>query len=424
MNRIKGILSSDFFKATLLLTSGTVIAQAISYLLMPIITRLFTPEDFGEFGLLMRIVGLIAVFGAGSYEFALPLPKRKEHAFHLFRFTLKILCFTVGLTFLLGICYWLFFSTTQRTLFYVIFITVIAGGTIFINIGRHWSIRNKAFKRISSATLLTSGGTNLGRLFTGFAGMGFYGLSIAAFIGLLLGGLLYFKNIRYIRKSKIYSPSSIREKVMLKTYQSFPKIDLPNNIIDTMLQLAIAICLMQFLDVANYGSFDHAFRMLRIPLLLIGASIGQVLYHRLAEDYAHQTPIYPLVLKITALLSLSSIPFSIIYFWGGPIFAFVFGGQWLQSGEIAAVIVPWLFANFIASTLSIVPAIIEELKWYFWLNLAIALLQLICFIFLPQIVTILQISTLTFFSMISWLLFILLFISTIWLLQIVKRKSA
>ncbi|WP_205677775.1 hypothetical protein [Brumimicrobium salinarum] len=53
----------------------------MSYILMPFITRLYTPEDFGEFGLIMRIVAFLAVVGAGRYEFAIPLPKKMSMLF-------------------------------------------------------------------------------------------------------------------------------------------------------------------------------------------------------------------------------------------------------------------------------------------------------------------------------------------------------
>src|SRR5690554_7483720 len=99
-------IKSELLKSALVLSSGTILAQGISYVLMPFITRLYTPEDFGEFGMIMRIVAFLAVVGAGRYEFAIPLPKKDEHAFHIYRLTLRILVWTVSLSLIAGIVFW------------------------------------------------------------------------------------------------------------------------------------------------------------------------------------------------------------------------------------------------------------------------------------------------------------------------------
>ena len=86
----KRISSSDFLKSLAVLITGTIIAQSIGYLLAPIITRLYTPEEMGEFAIFQRIVVLIATLATARYEFSLPLPKKDKHAFELFRFSIKI----------------------------------------------------------------------------------------------------------------------------------------------------------------------------------------------------------------------------------------------------------------------------------------------------------------------------------------------
>src|SRR5690554_7302010 len=141
-------IKSDLVKSALVLSSGTVLAQAISYLLTPFITRLYSPEDFGIFGIMMRIVAFLAVVGAARYEYAIPLPKKNAHAFHLYRLSLRILVWTVALTLVGGLVFWVFKDNSNRMLFYIVLIAAITGFTVFINIGRHWAIRMKWFKNI------------------------------------------------------------------------------------------------------------------------------------------------------------------------------------------------------------------------------------------------------------------------------------
>lgn len=418
--RSKINLKSDLIKSALVLSSGTVLAQGISYLLTPFITRLYSPEDFGEFGIIMRIVALLAVIGAARYEYAIPLPKKNEHAFHIYRLSLRILMWTVGLMMLAGGIYWLFKSETDNLLFYIVLISAITGFTVFISIGRHWAIRMKWFKNITISTLLTSATTNTAKLLAGIAGMGVMGLAISTLLGVIVGSLVYVVDAFGIYKIN-NKKANLRRKVVAKQYNEFPKVNLPHSLIDASRELLIAFFLTLYLSTAMFGSYDHSFRMLKIPLLLVGVAIGQVLYNRISADFARRKKIYPLLRRSVIILTLIGIlPFLVIYIWGGPIFEFVFGAEWRTSGEIAAVLSPWLMANFVASSISMVPAIIGKLKWFFWIGIATTIIQLSSFALFPDIMEWLNISEIGMFELISWIMFVLFWGVTLWLMKIVK----
>lgn len=415
---------STFIRSVAMLTSGTVLAQGLSYLLMPVITRLFTPEDFGEFGVLMKVVGFVAVIGAASYEYAIPLPKDHKDAFHLYRLSLRILVRVILVTFLVGILYWLFAGQSASLLFYVIMIGLIGGATIFFSIGRFWSIRTEKFKQISLSSILNSGVNNVARLLTGLAGMGMVGLTISTFVGLLIGSVFYMRDGMKLLKTHSISVSKRKEGVLAKRYQAFPKVDLPHNLINTIRELLVAFFLLYYFDTAMYGSFDHSFRMLKIPLLLVGASIGQVLYSRLSKKFANKEKIHPELTKVIRLLIVGGIiPFTLIFCWGAPLFTFVFGNEWTLSGEIAAAIAPWLFANFIASTISIIPAIIGELKWFFWVSLVTTIIQIGCFAAYPLLSNYFEGDFIAVLRFISWMMFVQFFATTFWMLKKVKQHE-
>ena len=58
INKLKS--KSEFTKNVLTLMTGTTIAQAIPIAISPILTRIYTPEDFGVFALYIAIVSFIA----------------------------------------------------------------------------------------------------------------------------------------------------------------------------------------------------------------------------------------------------------------------------------------------------------------------------------------------------------------------------
>ena len=65
---------SEFSKNVLTLMTGTTIAQAIPIAISPILTRIYSPEDFGVFVLYTAIVSLVTAISTGKYELAIMLP--------------------------------------------------------------------------------------------------------------------------------------------------------------------------------------------------------------------------------------------------------------------------------------------------------------------------------------------------------------
>ena len=60
-------IKSDFIKNILELATGTSIAQFIPILISPILTRIYTPEDFGLFALFIAITVMFGSIANGKY---------------------------------------------------------------------------------------------------------------------------------------------------------------------------------------------------------------------------------------------------------------------------------------------------------------------------------------------------------------------
>ena len=74
---------SEFFRNVLTLITGTTIAQAIPIAISPILTRIYTPDDFGVVALFVAISTIFGSLANGSYELAIILPKKDEDAVNL-----------------------------------------------------------------------------------------------------------------------------------------------------------------------------------------------------------------------------------------------------------------------------------------------------------------------------------------------------
>ena len=80
MPRLAARLPSDMpaplLRATLTLMAGGALAQALPLLLGPLLTRLYSPTQFGLYHLFAAVAANVAVVACARYEHALPLAQR------------------------------------------------------------------------------------------------------------------------------------------------------------------------------------------------------------------------------------------------------------------------------------------------------------------------------------------------------------
>jgi O-antigen/teichoic acid export membrane protein len=64
--------------------TGTAIAQAIPIGISPILTRIYTPDNFGVFAIFFSITTIFGTIASARYELAVMLPEREEDAINIF----------------------------------------------------------------------------------------------------------------------------------------------------------------------------------------------------------------------------------------------------------------------------------------------------------------------------------------------------
>ena len=376
-------IKSEFIRSIVVLTSGTALSQVINLAITPVLTRIYTPEEMGDFGLYIRLVGFLSVFATLRYELAIPLPASDRDAFAIKRFSLRLSVVLLASVGLLGVA---FLLLGDYTWFFIgLYAVSILGSyaVVFFNVGQNWAIRVGDFKLISLAKVLNTGAGGGFKWFLGVLGFGSWGMILGAFIGQVFAGAGF---IRKYFKIKIGKPnySRMRNKVLIRRYKDFPLVSFPHAAIDVARDLILAFYIAALFSKSTFGYFNHSMIMLRIPLVLIGVSIGQVFFNRCSKMVNEGQDIHGLLKKTLVQLSLLSVvPFTVIYFFGEDLFSLVFGEEWGVSGRYAEIMCFWLGMNFINSPLSTIPMIINRQKEYFLLGLGATLIQILGFLVLP-----------------------------------------
>lgn len=373
-------------RSVVVLMTGTVMAQAISYLISPILTRIYSTEEMGDLGVYMRAVGFISALATARYELSLPLPKNDTHSYLLYRLSLRIAGYILIACTIIGVIY---IFTQPYDVNQLLFVSITLISSLFmvlINLGTNWSIRMKHFKKISYSKISNSFVSNGLRWGFGALGMGSFGLLLASLIGYVVSSVSFIRELFQLKKFNARLVSKKKTYALSKEYKQFPLVSLPHVLIDLGRDLLVATLIIAFFSKDIFGSFNHSYTILRLPLVVIGTSIGQVFFNKCSEMVNRGEGIEELLKKtLLTLLLMSIIPFGIIYFYGEGLFGFVFGEKWAESGYYSEIMTVWLLFNFLSSPISSIPLILKRQKEYFIFGLIATILQLIGFGLLPLI---------------------------------------
>lgn len=411
-------LNSDFAKSVTTLVSGTVLSQLIVFALSPLISRLYSPEESANFSIYARIILFVSTIATARFESALALPKRNEHAFSLYRLIVQLVIISFFISILVSIIYVFFGLKKSDESFIYLMIPFGFAPLCMMNIGNGWAMRLGQFKEISRVRMLNSLSMNLSNVFFGWLGLGYKGLILGYIIGVTLPGA-WFTRKYHLLKLK-YKDFTIRKRksVIGKTYLEFPKVNLPHALMDITRELLIVYFLLLFFDKKVLGSYDFSFKMLKLPLTVIGGAIGQVYFQKIASKKNNGESLFEITIQtMRNLFFISIVPFTVLYLWGEELFSFVFGAEWSLAGKYSEIMAPWLMMNLVVSPVSQLPVVVGKIKSFFWVGLLGSFL-LVALLTVPYFNKSLSFDLILLY--INWSQFLFLFFVMLWFIKISK----
>jgi O-antigen/teichoic acid export membrane protein len=207
---------------------------------------------------------------------------------------------------------------------------------------------------------------------------GYFGLILSTFIGLFVSSFAFILNFNKLKKQFKHLRSKKKTFALMKQHSEFPMLNLPHVLVDNGRDMLVATLIFTFFTDSIYGSFSHSYNMLRIPIMLVGVSLGQVFYMEAIKLYNAKSPMMPLLKKTTFLLSaISILPFTILFLFGETIFSWIFGANWGDAGRYSETMSFWLMVNFVLSPISTLPLILGKQRFAFLLGFISALIQVI-----------------------------------------------
>ena len=373
-NLLLKLKQSSFLKNILIVMSGTAIAQVIAYALSPIISRLFTPEDFGVFGSFTAVAGIIGALITLDYSQALMLPKKNSEAINLFCLSLIS---TVLISLLAAVICLLkpsiFFSLTKTRGIWFLFLFILTLATTGINSGfQAWAVRSKEFKRTSASQVIRSIGSSSLRIMFGIFKSGSSGLIISNLLANAMASLNLIKVVTSDLKLLKNDLSLTRIKSLAKEYIDFPLYSASQNFINAISSGLPVLLITKFYGLSAAGAYAFGISILHAPMSLVLTALRQVLFQKACEFQHEGRGIFLLYIRtVLVLFAIAIIPALILIIWAPPIFTFIFGARWHLAGILARYLIIWMLFVFCNLPAVIFARIIRAQRFVFFYDLIV-----------------------------------------------------
>ncbi len=368
-----------FYKDFLKMVGGTGIAQLIPFLVSPILTRIFTPDEFGAYAFFLASISVMVIIATGKYELAFLIPKEKRSVISLITFSsLLVVMVSVVLFILLFLFGSQLLEYVELENYSSAFIYGLPIAVLIVSMTNILSgvlVRLKQFSKLSSTRVLKSSGINGGQLALGLSKTYDFGLMIGKIVGEALNLMFIVWLFRkHISANIPFKGSGVLKEA--KEYKKFPFVTAPHALLNTLSSNSPNFLFVSFFNTAVAGFYSLSYRVCFAPVQLISNSMYQVYSQNISERYNDGLELYKHSLKILRKISVYGfIPFSILFVFAPSIFRVLFGAEWVIAGEYTQFLIPYLYLVFVTSPFSFVPLLFGKQQTAFSIEIVNLILR-------------------------------------------------
>ncbi len=371
------------------MVTGTALAQAVPLALSPVLTRLYTPQDFGILAIYMSIAVLGSAIVSLKYDLAIIIPEKDEDSANItvlsivIAFIISIILFIVIYLFNEQIARFLVDSEEDSKILsrwlYFIPLSILFMGVF--NAISFWFNRKVFYKRMATSKVLNT--TSMTGVQIGLGAFNFtpIGLLIGFVSGRLVAVLYLLGKFNQNRDLAFSKVNKERILALSKRYKRFPYFTLPaefTNVISNQLPIFL---IGKYFGGVLLGNYSLMERVLSAPISLLGRSVLDVFKQRASEDFIKYGNCKSIFIKtFRTLMVLSIIPTLLLFTLSPLIFGVIFGKEWEIAGQFAQIFSVLFFFKFTASPLSYMFHIAEKQHYDMFWQIGLLIFAVISFV--------------------------------------------
>jgi O-antigen/teichoic acid export membrane protein len=338
--------------------TGTALAQAIPFFMLPVLQRwFFDTDDFGLLTLYISVAGFLINSASFKYEYAIVTQRRLKDAANII-----LLCFVliIGVSLLTLLTVFLFNDSITEALkddrispfLYLLPISVLSyGGYQVFN---YWFNREKRFKTMAASKVVqTSTGESI-KLGAGVGGANAGGLIVGRVIGQFIS-FSYMSIIFLKRQKKLFKLFSWKHaRKMGKKEINFPMFSAPSAIIGAFVPVVFVNLFLGYFGSSWVGVIGASTSYIGAGTGILSLAISQVYYQRISEIKGRAALRKNYASFVGKMFLLAGIMVATIYLIPNSWIVAILGNEWKEMMPIMRIIVIWIGISFVSTSLSFI----------------------------------------------------------------------
>jgi len=343
-----------FVRNVALLAGSTGVGAALAVIVSPVLTRLYSPEDFGALAVYASLLSLLVTLASARYDTAIPLPEDKETAVSLLVVSLGILLLTTLLT---GLATMLFADRLviwlncpgMRPYVWLLPLGILGGGAY--QALSFWALRRSEFSVLARTRLSQTSEMVAAQVGLGMLRVGPLGLLLGDVIGRVGGVIALLRFVWTDCRDAHVTVESMR-KAMVR-YAKFPLLTSFAALLTAAGTQVPFLVLSKYFGAATAGLYSIASRVLGAPVTLVGQAVGQAFFAKAAILSRNPARLSDLTERTgLAMLALGLPIFGPVALEGPNLFGAVLGEKWRTAGVFAQILSPWFLLWLVSRPLS------------------------------------------------------------------------
>ena len=374
----QSIKNSPLLLNTMKMSASNIVMFLLPVVVTPILSRLYQPSDFGEWGVFSSFVAILTIAIFAGYENTIVKASEEEVPY------VSALCLTLGVlvsaaTLLVfgwgrnrGMAFFDHFPSVGLLLAYLL---AYAAHTVASNLCNRYG----QYTHLALESVVLGGSQAAFRVLFGL-------VAVSAFNGLILGTTLaqlatfLFLLVCLVRTGKLRSLWAFnirRIGAIVSRYRNFALYDAPSSLLCYAGFSVPLLVLMGYFDKSTIGCYSIILQLLLLPMTLVGSAIGRVYYEQLCTNRGqleHRLRCTRQVGKVVALIAF--VPMLVLACGGDKLVVVFLGSKWATAGNIALCLAFWSFPTILTQPLIPLFRFLNKQRVLFGYNLAYSLVAI------------------------------------------------
>jgi O-antigen/teichoic acid export membrane protein len=332
------------------------VAQSISIITAPVLTRIFTPQALGGYGIFLAIVSAILPSMGGRYEIATvaAYSKRLSKEFYWIAqyFTLFIsIGLLIFITLFLDPIYKILKPNFNPFILLLIPVCLFLSGSVS-NL-KAWANSIQKYNPINLSSIYHNITFSLFAISLGLFSATSKSLIFSSIFGYMAAYIYFLKLFPHAINWKQGKISTKRAKLAWHS-RDYPIFNGSTSILNGIMTYLPVFYLSKYFNQEIVGFYTILMRVGVAPLSLISDAISKVNHKKISELIYNKKNLLKYFYKISFyLLLIVLLPCIVIIIFGANLFSIIFGPAWSQAGELLSILMPAIGVQFVVSTLSL-----------------------------------------------------------------------